>query len=105
MFEYFLNPANHAAGVPLDFISYHFYATPPESEPFSAMQYTFFNQANGFLTTTRYVEQIRKRYSPGTKTDLNELGVILPEDGKGNHIPGYKQPPEPGATHIKFPVI
>jgi hypothetical protein len=95
MFEYFLNPANHAPGVPLDFISYHFYATPPESEPFSAMQYTFFDQANGFLTTTRYVEQIRKRYSPGTKTDLNELGVILPEDGKGNRIPGYKQPPEP----------
>ncbi len=25
-FEYFLNPANHKAGIPLDFISYHFYA-------------------------------------------------------------------------------
>ena len=27
-FEYFLNHANHAPGVPLDYISYHFYAVP-----------------------------------------------------------------------------
>jgi hypothetical protein len=95
MYEYFLNPANHAPGVPLDFLTYHFYATPPDGEPFSAMQYTFFDQADGFLATSRYVEQIKKRYSPGTKTDLDELGVILPEDSKGNRIPGYKQPTEP----------
>lgn len=95
MYEYFLNPANHAAGVPLDFISYHFYASPPESEPFSAMQYTFFDQADGFLATARYIEQIKHRLSPNTKTDLDELGVILPEDGKSNRIPGYKAKPEP----------
>jgi len=95
MFEYFLNPVNHAPGARLDFLSYHFYATPPESEPISAMQYTFFDQADGFLATSRYVEQIKKRYSPRTKTDLDELGVILPEDDKGNRIAGYKQPPEP----------
>lgn len=95
MFEYFLNPVNHAPGVPLDFLSYHFYATPPESEPISAMQYTFFDQADGFLATSRYVEQIKKRYSPRTKTDFDELGVILPEDEKGNRIAGYKQAPEP----------
>lgn len=29
MFEYFLNPQNHRPGIPLDMISYHFYATPP----------------------------------------------------------------------------
>jgi hypothetical protein len=95
MYEYFLNPANHAPGVPLDFISYHFYASPPESEPFSAMQYTFFDQADGFLATARYIEQIKHRLSPNTKTDLDELGVILPEDGKSNRIPGYKAKPEP----------
>jgi hypothetical protein len=95
MYEYFLNPANHAPGVPLDFLSYHFYAIPAENEPLSAMQYTFFDQAEGFLATSRYVEQIKKRYSPGTKTDLDELGVILPEDEKGNRIPGYKQAREP----------
>ncbi len=27
-FEYFLNPANHKLGIPLDYISYHFYAVP-----------------------------------------------------------------------------
>lgn len=95
MYEYFLNPANHAPGTPLNFLTYHFYASPPESEPFDAMQFTFFDQADGFLTTARYIEQIKHRLSPEMKTDLNELGVILPEDGKGNRIPGYKAKPEP----------
>jgi hypothetical protein len=95
MYEYFLNPAHHAPGTHLDFLTYHFYASPPESEPFSAMQYTFFDQADGFLATTRYIEQIKHRLSPNMKTALNELGVILPEDGKSNRIPGYKAKPEP----------
>jgi hypothetical protein len=95
MYEYFLNPANHAPGTPLNFLTYHFYASPPDSEPFDAMQYTFFDQADGFLTTARYIEQIKHRLSPGMKTDLNELGVILPEDEKSNRIPGYKAKPEP----------
>jgi len=91
MFEYFLNPKNHARGVPLDFITYHFYATPPRGEPFAAMQYTFFDQADGFLAAARYIEQIKTRLSPSTKTDLNELGVILPTDDDSNkggvHVP------------------
>ena len=95
MFEYFLNPANHHGGAPLDFITYHFYATPSADENIDNWQYTFFNQEEGFLNTVRYVESIRKRLSPATKTDLNELGVILPEDGKSNRIPGYKAKPEP----------
>jgi hypothetical protein len=40
------------------------------------------NQANRFLTTVRYVEQIRKRLSPETKTDTDELGVILTTDNR-----------------------
>jgi len=33
-FEYFLNPKNHKPGVPLDMISYHFYASPaPDENP------------------------------------------------------------------------
>src|SRR5665213_601907 len=32
-FEYFLNPANHKPGTPLDMISYHFYATPVADQP------------------------------------------------------------------------
>lgn len=82
MFEYFLDPAHHRKGAPMDFITYHFYAGPAEDEGLHDWQYTFFNQEEGFLNTVRYVEEIRKRLAPGVKTDLNELGVILPEDGK-----------------------
>jgi hypothetical protein len=95
MFEYFLNPANHHGGAPLDFITYHFYASPDSEEDIDHWQYTFFNQEEGFLNTVRFAEEIRKRESPSTKVALNELGVILPEDDKGNHIPGYLQKPEP----------
>jgi hypothetical protein len=81
-FEYFLNPANHKAGIPLDFISYHFYASPSKEQNLEDWQYTFFDQAEGFLNTVRFAESIRKRLSPATKTDLDELGVILPTDNK-----------------------
>ncbi len=95
MFEYFLNPAHHQAGVPLDFISYHFYATPTADQTIGDWQFTFFDQAEGFLNTVRYVEEIRKRLSPTTKTDLDELGVILTEDDKEIRQPGYVAKPEP----------
>ena len=93
--EYFLNPANHAPNTPIDFITYHLYATPSADQTIDNWQYTFFDQANGFLATTRYIETIRKRYNPSVKTDLNELGVILSEDGKEISTPGYIAKPEP----------
>ncbi len=83
MFEYFLNPAHHRAGTPLDFITYHFYATPTPDQTIADWQYSSFDQEEGFLNTVRYVEGIRKRLSPQTKTDLDELGVILPDDKPG----------------------
>lgn len=95
MFEYFLNPAHHKPGVPVDFISYHFYAHPLTEQTLDSWQYTFFDQCEGFLNTVRYAESIRKRNSPTTKTDLDELGVILPEDEKEIHNPGYVAKPEP----------
>ena len=79
-FEYFLNHRNHKAGIPLDMISYHFYASPVASQTIDSWQYSFFDQADGFLSTVRYIESIRKRLSPQTKTDCDELGVILPTD-------------------------
>lgn len=87
-FEYFLDHANHKPGIPLDYISYHFYASPTPDEKLDNWQYTFFDQAKGFLNTVRYAEEIRKRLSPETKTDLDELGVILPTDNKpGDNVP------------------
>lgn len=95
MFEYFLNPAHHQAGIPLDFITYHFYATTTPEQKIDNWQFDFFSQAEGFLNTVRYVETIRKHYSPQTKTDLDELGVILTEDEKEIRNPGYVAKPEP----------
>ena len=45
-------------------ISYHFYASPVSGADHRDWQYTFFDQADGFLNTVRYIENIRKRLSP-----------------------------------------
>jgi hypothetical protein len=79
-FEYFLNPANHRAGTPLDAISYHFYADSESGETDAAQQYTFFARADAFLNSVRYIENIRKRLSPGTQTHINEAGCIAADD-------------------------
>jgi glycosyl hydrolase family 39 (putative alpha-L-iduronidase) len=85
-FEYFLNSKNHDTGVPLDMISYHFYATPlPEESP-EIWQYAFFDQADRFLTTARYVEAIRTRLAPETRTDIDEVGCILPFDTEAHLV-------------------
>jgi len=83
MFEYFLDRKNHRPGVALDMISYHFYATPSSGETPDTWQYSFFDQADGFFHTVRYVEEIRKRLSPDTRTTLDEIGAILPGDPEG----------------------
>ncbi len=87
-FEYFLNHKNHKPGIPMDMISYHFYASPTPDEDANIQQYTFFNQADGFLNTVRYIEAIRQRLSPQTGTDTDELGAIVgrydgPQGGAG----------------------
>jgi hypothetical protein len=79
-FEYFLNPANHKQGIPLDYVSYHFYAHPSPDQDINNWQFTFFVQADQFMTTVRYIDAIRQRLSPQTKTDTDELGVILTSD-------------------------
>ena len=88
-FEYFLDHAHHRSGIPLDMISYHFYASPVAGQTIDSWQYTFFDQADGFLDKVRYIESIRKRLSPDTRTDTDELGVILPTDNQ----PGDEVPP------------
>ena len=59
-------------------------------------QYTFFDQADGFLNTVRYIEAIRKRLSPETRTDTDELGVILPTDNTAED----KVPPPPAYWNL-----
>jgi hypothetical protein len=79
-FEYFLNPANHMRGTPLDAISYHFYAVADPGESDSTQEYTFFARAGAFLDSVRYIERIRKRLSPNTETQINEVGCIAADD-------------------------
>jgi hypothetical protein len=79
-FEYFLNPAHHAPGTPLDAISYHFYADAEPGESDDTQQYTFFARADAFLDSVRYIESIRKRLSPRTETHINEAGCIAADD-------------------------
>jgi hypothetical protein len=46
------------------------------------MQYTYFSTADAFLDRVRYVESIRKRLSPATRTTINEVGSILADEEK-----------------------
>ena len=96
MFEYFLNPQNHQAGVPLDAISYHYYYSPAKDEPAEAQQFTAWDQTNGFLNTVRYVESIRQRLSPKTATMINEVGAISADD-RGQNQPGHVTKPIPNS--------
>jgi len=79
-YRYFLNPKNHQPGIPLDFISYHFYAHPELAQGLDEWQYSFFDQADGFIATSGFILSLRDSLSPETKTDADELGVILPTD-------------------------
>jgi hypothetical protein len=79
-FMYFLNPRNHKPGIPLDMISYHFYAVPGTDESPEVQPITCIYQADRFLEIVGYIEAIRKKFSPGTGTMVNEIGTMQPED-------------------------
>jgi hypothetical protein len=76
-FEYFLNPANHEPGIPLDMISYHSYAHAHNDQKFEDYPYALFDYAENFLNRVVFIEAIRKRESPATKVDLDELGTFV----------------------------
>jgi hypothetical protein len=90
-FEYFLNHRHHKPGIPLDMITYHFYANATLDQSPEVRQYTFFEQADHFIDAVRYIELIRQRLSPQTQTDVDELGSNA-EDGTGREA-GYVPPP------------
>jgi hypothetical protein len=88
----FLDPTKHAAGIPLDYVSYHWYGSPDvlttEQEAAEC-----FSQADDFLTHVGQIETIRKQLSPNVKTTLNEIGTFDPQ-GTTTIVPGYTVPPE-----------
>jgi hypothetical protein len=77
-FRYFLDRDNHRPGVPLDLISYHFYAQPKATDTVDEYGPDGFGQADGFLANVERVENIRKALAPTVGTTVNELGTILP---------------------------
>jgi hypothetical protein len=88
-YEYFLDPKNHRPGIPLDMISYHFYADPGQgTNAANPGSWHFCEQADKFLGTVRQIEGIRQRLSPKTQTDTDELGVIAP-DNSWQNLPVY----------------
>ncbi len=80
MVEFFLDHRHHREGVPIDMVSYHFYAAPRFEQTVESWQFSFFDQADRFLATMRYADAIRRRLSPQTKTAFDEVGAELPTD-------------------------
>jgi len=95
-FEYFLDPKHHKPGIPLDMISYHFYATPGPDQTPEVQQFTFFEQADHFLDVVRFIESIRQRLSPHTRTTIDEIGSIDADDGAQGE-PGHVTQPIPNS--------
>lgn len=72
--------------MPLDWISFHFYASCSNRTDVSQYN-TFFTQADKFFTEVSRIISIRDSLSPRTKIDIDEIGVILPDDNVQNPIP------------------
>jgi hypothetical protein len=88
----FLDPSKHQSGIPLDFVSYHWYGSPDvgTTEQEAAQ---CFAQADTFLSDVTQIEAIRKQLSPNVKTTLNEIGTFDPQ-GTTTIVPGYTIPSE-----------
>ena len=113
----FLNPSNHEPGIPLDYVSFHFYASstsrtdPATFTNFfrlglwcvrlcvcaSALrQFTMLaaacdcREADAFLANLKTIAQIRASLSPSTKLSCDETGVILPGGAITGHGSGHE---------------
>ena len=84
--NYFLNSSHHAPGVPLDWISYHHYSSSASRT--NPLDYEhFFPDYDGFVDTVIQVEKLRMSLSPNTRTTIDEIGVILPNDNDADAAP------------------
>jgi len=73
---YFLDPRNHNSDIPIDYVSYHFYALYKASEVQSNLAITVFDQADEFIESLRYVCAIRDVLSPRTGLMITEIGTM-----------------------------
>lgn len=72
----FLNPANHAPGVPLDYISHHFYAQYRGDQTPAEQTQAVFGQAEQFADAMKFVAAARDELSPATGLMVTEIGAM-----------------------------
>ncbi len=78
-YSYFLNPLNHQSGVPVDMVTFHFYASTPQRDNITSYE-DFFPLADVFLVEATEIVSIRDRLNPTVMLNVDETGVILPDD-------------------------
>ncbi|RCH56264.1 glycosyl hydrolase family 39 [Mucilaginibacter hurinus] len=88
-YEYFLNPKNHKPGVPIDMISYHFYAGGNAIQTLTDYQSTYYDKSEHFVTSVKFIENIRKRLNPNVGVATNELGTFLTDEMRTKPIPDH----------------
>ena len=80
--SFFLNKSNHAPGTPVDFVSFHHYASSGRDGGANGSEYNaFFSQGDGWLANVAEIQKIRDASDyPNCMLDADEVGVILADD-------------------------
>eukprot|EP00759_Apiculatamorpha_spiralis_P021419 PhF_6_TR26237/c0_g2_i1/m.37487 len=80
--ESYLDPATHEPEVrdAMNVMTFHFYAQPSTRDNVIKFSREMFNAADDFITECTNISRIRDRLNPATMLDVNEMGVILPND-------------------------
>jgi hypothetical protein len=78
-YSYFLNPSNHQSDVPVDMVTFHFYASTSQRSNITSYE-SFFPLADVFLVEATEIVSIRDRLNPKVMLNVDETGVILPDD-------------------------
>jgi hypothetical protein len=78
-YSYFLNSSNHQSDVPVDMVTFHFYASTSERGNITSYE-DFFPLADVFLVEATEIVSIRDNLNPQVLLNVDETGVILPND-------------------------
>lgn len=78
-YSYFLNASNHHTDVPIDMVTFHFYASTPQRDNITSYE-EFFSLADVFFVEAAEIVSIRDRLNPKVMLNVDETGVILPDD-------------------------
>ena len=79
--QYFLNASNHAPGIPIDFVSFHHYASAARDGGVNGSAYaSFFTSGDAWLEQVKAIQAVRDALNPTVMLDADEVGVILSDD-------------------------